>query len=101
VAEFYSARSETITPLPWQTFAPPLTRASPPPGAARTPGRRGGGNLDQTDFGLKPVLHHELGVEREAALRPTFVADLVDLSLVLYGGYIRRLGAMNHAHDLL
>jgi hypothetical protein len=25
VAEFYSARSETITPLPWQTFAPPLT----------------------------------------------------------------------------
>jgi CheY-like chemotaxis protein len=28
VAEFYSARSETITPLPWQTFAPPLTDAT-------------------------------------------------------------------------
>ena len=27
MAEFYSACSETITPLPWQTFAPPLTAA--------------------------------------------------------------------------
>jgi UDP-glucuronate 4-epimerase len=26
VAEFYSARSGTIPPLPWQTFAPPFSR---------------------------------------------------------------------------
>jgi hypothetical protein len=25
VAEFYSARSETITLLPWSSFAPPIT----------------------------------------------------------------------------
>jgi hypothetical protein len=25
VAEFYSARSATITPLPWQSFAPPFS----------------------------------------------------------------------------
>jgi transposase len=25
VAEFYSARSATITPLPWSTFAPPFS----------------------------------------------------------------------------
>jgi hypothetical protein len=24
LAEFYSARSATITPLPWQSFAPPF-----------------------------------------------------------------------------
>ena len=26
VADFYAARSETIPPLPWQTFAPPFPR---------------------------------------------------------------------------
>jgi hypothetical protein len=28
VADFYAARSATITPLPWQTFAPPFPRGS-------------------------------------------------------------------------
>ena len=28
MAEFYSARSATITPLPWSTFAPPFSEAA-------------------------------------------------------------------------